>query len=127
MKYRMKEKKRGIEEDEEYENEYEEEFNDIIREVPLEELRCYRAIAENGKLIFIPRVLRYGAEVVWEARIHIKGAMGPVRLTKESIKAIGAPPEWYVKGKHFREFLQNKFPVLPEATELKELKELPGE
>ena len=122
MKYRVEEKKKGSVKEEE-----EEEFAAILREVPLEELRTYSASAPNGKLVFIPRVRQYGAEVVWEARIHIKGAMGPVRLTKESVSAIGAPGEWYGKGKQFREFLQNKFPVLPEALEGEELKELPGE
>lgn len=92
--------------------EFAEQFDRLVQEVPLEELRTYRATAPNGSVLFIPRVKRYGAEVVWEGRVQITGACGPVRITEESLRAIQAPPEWLERGKEFQNYLQNKFPVL---------------
>lgn len=94
-------------------------------ELSLEELRmlkAFRAETERGSLVFLPRVKKYGSTITWEARIYLKGAMGPLRLTKEGIEAIDAPADWYEKGKLFQRSLQEKFPVLPSNP-----KSLPGE
>lgn len=104
--------------------EFDKEFDALIQEIPLEQLRTYRATAPNGLLLFVPRVKRYGSEVIWEGRVHINGAMGPVRITEESLRAIQAPPEWLKKSKAFQSYLQKQFPVL-EAPARKELEEDP--
>ena len=76
-------------------------------------LRAYRASATNGSVLFLPRVKRYGEEVVWEARAHVKGAMGPVNATQSALRAIGAPEDWAEKVPAFLKTLQDEFPALP--------------
>ena len=76
-------------------------------------LRAYRASAPGGNVLFIPRVKRYGQEVVWEARAHIKGAMGPVHATTAALQAIGAPEDWAEKVPTFLTSLQEQYPTLP--------------
>lgn len=76
-------------------------------------LRSYRVSAPGGSLHFVPRVKRYGQEVVWEARAHIKGAMGPVHATKPALEAIGAPDDWGDKVPAFLKSLQADYPSLP--------------
>lgn len=90
--------------------------NQALRELTTEELsgiRAYRASAASGNVLFIPRVKRYGQEVVWEARAHIKGAMGPVHATKAAMQAIGAPEDWADKVPEFLKTLQGQYPTLP--------------
>lgn len=76
-------------------------------------LRTYRATTPNGNVVFIPRIKRYGQEVVWEARAHMKGAMGPVHATKAALQAIGAPEDWAEKVPTFLKTLQGEYPSLP--------------
>ena len=42
--------------------------------------------------------------------IHLKGAMGPVPISKASLKAIGAPDDWADNSSSFLEALQSGVP-----------------
>ena len=46
------------------------------------------------------------------ARTYIKGAMGPVRVSRASLHAIGAPEDWSAKSKEFLAALQSRYPAL---------------
>ena len=76
-------------------------------------LRAYKATTPNGNVVFIPRIKRYGQEIVWEARAHVKGAMGPVHATKAALQAIGAPEDFAEKVPAFLKTLQAQYPSLP--------------
>ena len=78
-------------------------------------LRTYSADAERGRLLFMPIIRRMGAQVQWVSRIQIKGAIGPLPTSRASLKAIGAPDDWFDKAKNFQNALQQEFPALPEA------------
>ena len=47
-----------------------------------------------------------------EPRVHLKGAAGPLPVSRASLKAIGAPPDWAEKSKTFLEALQADYPAL---------------
>ena len=67
----------------------------------LEGLRAYSASTDQGSVTFFPIIKRMGQEIRWTGRVHIKGASGPLPVSKASLKAIGAPPDWADKAKTF--------------------------
>ena len=75
-------------------------------------LRAYHATTENGSIVFMPVIKRFGEEIKWTARVHLKGAMGPVPVSKASLKAIGAPADWAPKASQFLAALQDEYPAL---------------
>jgi hypothetical protein len=85
------------------------------RELSAEELgglRAYQASTDRGSVIFMPVIRKMGQEIQWTARTYMKGAMGPLPVTKASLKAIGAPPDWNEKAKTFLAALQEEHPAL---------------
>lgn len=99
-------------------NETEDFTRRVQRELSSEELariRIYKASTDEGNIVFQPRILGFGDEIQWEARVHIRGAMGPVRLTQESVDRISAPSDWYEKANRFLRTLQAQHPSLPSA------------
>ena len=90
----------------------------VKRELSAEELaglRTYSADTERGRLLFMPIIRRMGAQVQWVSRIQVKGAVGPLPTTKASLRAIGAPDEWFDKAKAFQDALQREYPALPNS------------
>jgi len=84
----------------------------------LTNLRVFKASTPQGSVLFIPRIKKYGQEIVWEARTHVRGAMGPVSTTRASLKAIGAPEDWGEKVPAFLRALQGQFPSLPGVSQV---------
>ena len=90
----------------------------VKRELSAEEvagLKTYSAQTESGRLLFMPIIRKMGGEVQWVSRVQIKGAMGPLPTTRSSLKAIGAPEDWFDKSKSFQDALQREYPALPTA------------
>lgn len=63
--------------------------------------------------MFQPVIRGLGDEVDYEARLYIRGVSGPVRLTRQALKRIGAPTEWYDRSQAFLKALQAYHPQLP--------------
>jgi hypothetical protein len=87
------------------------------RELSAEELgglRAYQASTDRGSVVFMP-IIRKGQQVQWTARTYIKGAMGPVSVSRASLRAIGAPEDWADKSRSFLDALQREYPALPQA------------
>ena len=78
----------------------------------LEGLRAYSASTDQGSVTFFPIIRKMGQEIRWTGRVHIKGAAGPLPVSKASLKAIGAPPDWADKSRVFLEALQADYPAL---------------
>ena len=98
------------------------------RELSAEELsglRAYQASTENGSVLFMPVIKRMGQDIRWTARVHLKGAAGPVPLNRASLRAIGAPDSWADKSRAFVETLEREYPAIPAA--FPEQKALPGD
>ena len=90
----------------------------VRRELSAEELgglRAYHAGADQGSVLFMPIVRKFGQEIRWTARVHLKGAMGPLPVSKASLKAIGAPDDWAGKSRAFLDALQSEYPALPQT------------
>lgn len=105
---------------------FEQQARRILTTEEISGLRTYRATTPNGNVVFIPRIKRYGQEIVWEARAHVKGAMGPVHATKAALQAIGAPEDWAEKVPTFLRNLQGQYPSLPSLFSETKAKALPG-
>ena len=87
------------------------------RELSAEELaglRAYQANTDRGSVVFMP-IIRKGQRVQWTARTYIRGAMGPVSVSRASLKAIGAPEDWTDKSRAFLDALQREYPALPQS------------
>ena len=87
----------------------------VRRELTAKELsglRAYQASTGNGSIVFMPVIKRFGEEIRWTARVHLKGAMGPVPVSKASLRAIGAPADWAPKASQFLAALQDEYPAL---------------
>ena len=76
-------------------------------------LRAYQANTERGSVVFMP-IIRKGQQVQWTARTYIRGAMGPVPVSRASLKAINAPDDWVDKSRAFLDALQREHPALPQ-------------
>ena len=86
------------------------------RELSAEELaglRAYSASADRGSIVFLPVITKMGANIRWSARVHLKGAAGPVPLSRASLKAIGAPENWVERSRVFLQELEREYPSLP--------------
>ena len=91
-------------------------FKKTRRDLSPEELaniRLYQASAGDGKVVFQPVIRGLGDEVDYQARVYIRGASGPVRLTRQALRRIGAPSEWFEKSQTFLKALQSHHPQLP--------------
>ena len=75
-------------------------------------LRDYEAATPLGHICIIPRALGYGEEgIVWEARLYKKGLMGPLKVTEQSLEAIGAPATWLVRSQEMVRLLTEAYPM----------------
>ena len=83
-----------------------------LTEEELQGLTSYRARADRGSVSFLPIVRGMGQQVQWTARVHIKGAIGPVPVSQASLSAIGAPEDWTEKSVMFLDTLQRKYASL---------------
>ena len=79
----------------------------------LANLRLYQASTSEGRILFMPVVRRFGEQIEYQARVHVKGAAGPLALTRQTLKRIGAPPDWYDKAQKFLKTLETQNPQLP--------------
>ncbi len=96
------------------------------RELSAEELaglRVYQASTDRGSVLFMPVIKGMGREVRWMGRVHIKGAAGPVPVSRASLQAIGAPPDWVEKSRTFLQALQSEYPALTGFPERRALPE----
>ena len=87
----------------------------VRRELSAEEmagLRAYSASTDAGSVVFVPIIKKFGAEIRWSARVHIKGASGPLPLSRASLRAINAPESWTERSKVFLEALEREHPSL---------------
>ena len=87
----------------------------VARELNLEELESlvqYKAEAENGSIVFFP-VVRDKRQVQWQVHVFLKGVVGPLPLSADSIAAIRAPQDWLQKSVALLASLQEGFPGLP--------------
>ena len=75
----------------------------------------YQANTDRGSVTFMPIIRGMGSQVQWTARVHIKGASGPVPLSRASLRAIGAPYDWTEKSRSFGEAHQREYPALPQT------------
>ena len=80
----------------------------------LANLRLFQASTAQGRGLFMPVIRRLGEEVEYQARVHIKGVAGPVRLTRQALKRIAAPADWFEKSQTFLKSLQSQHPQLPD-------------
>jgi len=87
-------------------------------------LRVYEAQTDKGSVLFMP-IIRKGHQVQWTSRLHIKGAMGPIPVSKASLRAIGAPDDWTDKTRTFLDALQSEYSALPGGSDSAQLP--PGE
>lgn len=93
----------------------------------IEALRDYQAVTPKGRIVILPKALAYGEKgFYWEARLHKKGLMGPIKVTEEALEAINAPPEWFVKAAEMVRLLTDAFPlptpaIIAEAHSIAEL------
>ena len=88
----------------------------VKRELSAEEvagLKTYSAQTERGKVLFMPIIRKLGAQVQWVSRVYVRGAIGALPATRASLKAIGAPDDWFEKSKAFQDALQREYPALP--------------
>lgn len=67
----------------------------------------------RGSVSVLPVVRGYGSAIRWEIRAHSKNAMGPLRLTPETAREIGASPVVVEAAEQVREQLQHKHPTYP--------------
>ena len=92
-------------------------FKDIVSQTlsveQISDLHPYRASTAKGNIVFLPIVKGYGREVIWEARTHIKGVIGPLPATEPALQAIEAPADWVEKIPQFLQLLQERYPTLP--------------
>lgn len=87
----------------------------VRRELSAEEmagLRAYSASTDAGSVVFVPIIKKFGQEIRWSARVHVKGASGPLPLSRASLRAINAPESWADKSRTFLEALEREHPSL---------------
>lgn len=85
----------------------------------LEGLRMYQVVSPTtgAKILFMPIIRKAGAAgVYWTARLHLKGAIGYLRLGKNAVEVAGFPSDYLEKSQVFLAQLQSKYALIP-ATE----------
>lgn len=59
----------------------------------LDRMRTYTVEGTQGSIKVIPvskgKKPEYGSNVTWESRVYKKGVMGPLKVTSETVEAIG--------------------------------------
>ncbi len=86
-------------------------------------LTVYQASTDRGSVLFMPVIKGMGREVRWMGRVHIKGAAGPLPISRATLQAISAPDDWADKAKTFLQALQSEYPALPAFPERRALPE----
>jgi hypothetical protein len=66
-----------------------------------------------GRVLLLPVVLDKGRSIRWTVCVHAKNAVGPLRLTEETAKEIGAPLGVIDAARIVQERLQKRFPSYP--------------
>lgn len=93
----------------------------IRRELSAEdvaELKCYTATSPLGhKLVFLPLIKKWGAEVVYQPRLHLKGVSGPLRVSKEAVIGAGFDESVADKARIFCQELNAYYSPLLKAAE----------
>jgi len=67
----------------------------------------------HGRVLILPVVLGKGRSIRWDVRVHARNAVGPLRLTEETVGEIGAPRGIIDAARIVQQRLQKRFPAYP--------------
>jgi len=96
----------------------------------LDVLKTYKLIRPDGSIVVIPKIKAW-RQPVFEGRVHLKGVMGPLPLTEQTVERIGGDARDLSAARAGISMMNDLSKIAPgefvvgSALEVKEKKELP--